>query len=339
MTSLPRKLLLPLVGFMVVLTPSLAVEASEIGGKPEKADVVVPYAQPSAVFAPIWVAYEAGLFKKYGLNARLEQLTPQVNAQAVISGDVDFYTAGPDIINARLRGARVKYFGGMMWQHVFQIWGAKEINDVKDLMGKTVAATTPRAATDTTTRETLKRNGLVPDRDVKILYLQTIPAVLTSIVAGQTAAGVLSPPTTFRAKEAGLRLLADTGKLNIRGTVLTYAAREEYLKSNPNTVYAFLKAMAEAVVLSKKDPAVAKAAIAKYTKTTDQKILDDSYDFFAPYWLMDFHARADAIQAQLAYLDEKEFPQAQNANPNDFLDNSFVESLEKSGFFRDVGLR
>ena len=326
-----------LVTVVVWLLPVFGVSAAEIGGKPEKVDVVVPYAQPSATFTPIWVAYEAGLFKKYGLNAKLEQLTPQVNAQALLSGDADFYTAGPDLLNARLKGARVKYFGGMMWQHVFQIWGAKEITDIKDLKGKTMAATTPRASTDTATRETLKRNGLTPDRDVKILYLQSIPAVLTALVSGQAAAGALSAPTTARAREAGLRMLADTGKLNIRGTVLTYGAREDYLKNNQNTVYAFLKAMAEAVVLAKRDPAVAKQAIAKYTKTADQKVIDESYEFFAPYWLLDFHVRADAIRTQLGYLDEKEFPQAQNADANEFFDNTFVDNLERSGFFRDIG--
>jgi ABC-type nitrate/sulfonate/bicarbonate transport system substrate-binding protein len=83
--------------------------AAEIGGKPEKSDVIVSYAQPSGAFTPIWVAYEAGLFKKHGLNANLQLLTPQVSAQAVISEEVDFYTDGPDLINARLRGGQVKY--------------------------------------------------------------------------------------------------------------------------------------------------------------------------------------------------------------------------------------
>src|SRR5690349_13566089 len=38
------------------------------------------------------------------------------SAQAVISEEVDFYTDGPDLINARLRGGQVKYFGGTMQQ-------------------------------------------------------------------------------------------------------------------------------------------------------------------------------------------------------------------------------
>ena len=126
--------------------------AAEPGGKPEKSDVVVTYAQPSGAFTPIWVAYEAGLFKKYGLNASLQLLTPQVSAQAVLSEEADFYTDGPDLINARLHGGQVKYFGGTIQQLVFQIWGAKEIKTINDMKGKAVAASTPRAPLSTQRR-------------------------------------------------------------------------------------------------------------------------------------------------------------------------------------------
>ena len=68
-----------------------------------------------------------------------------------------------------------------MQQLVFQMWGAKEFKTIQDLKGKSVAASTPRAALDTATREALKRNGLAPDKDVQILYVQTVPAILSSI--------------------------------------------------------------------------------------------------------------------------------------------------------------
>lgn len=147
-----------LAAYLVIRSVSSSF-AADVGGKPEKPDVVVTYAQPSGAFTPIWVAYEAGLFKKYGLNATLQLLTPQVSAQAVVSDEADFYTDGPDLINARLRGGQVKYFGGTIQQLVFEIWGAKEIKSVQDLKGKTVAASTPRAALDTATREALKKTA------------------------------------------------------------------------------------------------------------------------------------------------------------------------------------
>lgn len=312
---------------------------ADVGGKPEKSNVVVTYAQPSGAFTPIWVAYEAGLFKKYGLNASLQLLTPQVSAQAVVSEEADFYTDGPDLINARLRGGQVKYFGGTMQQLVFEIWGAKEIKSIKDLKGKTIAASTPRAALDTATREALKKNGLVPDRDVQILYVQSVPAILSSVLGGKTSAGTLSAPNTLKAKEAGLNLLVDVGKLNIPAFQVAYGTTEKYLKNNPNTVYAFLKATAEGVVLSRKDPGVAKKAIAKYGKIDDPPTIDGTYEAFAPYWAMSLAIRPEAIRAQFDYLDEKEFPNAKNADPKDFFDNSFVDALAKSGFLKNLGMK
>ncbi len=313
--------------------------AAEVGGKPEKVDVVVTYAQPSGAFTPIWVAYEAGLFKKYGLNATLQLLTPQVSAQAVISEQADFYTDGPDLINARLHGGQVKYFGGTMQQLVFQIWGAKDIKTMQDLKGKTVAASTPRAALDTATREALKKNGLVPDKDVQILYVQSVPAILSAILGGKTAAGTLSAPNTLKAKESGLNLLVDVGLLNIPAFQVVYGTTEKYLKNNPNTIFAFLKAMAEGVALSRKDPVVAKKAIGKYAKIDDAPTIDGTYDAFAPYWAMSLAVRPEAIKAQFEYIDEKEFPNVKNADPKDFYDNSFVDALTKSGFLKNLGMR
>ena len=315
------------------------MSAGEPGGKPEKTDVVVTYAQPSGAFTPIWVAYEAGLFRKYGLNATLQLLTPQVSAQAVISEEADFYTDGPDLINARLHGGQVKYFAGTIQQLVFQIWGAKEIKTVQDLKGKAVAASTPRAALDTATREALKRNGLVPDKDVQILYVQTVPASLSAVLGGKTSAGTLSAPNTIKAKDSGLNLLVDVGKLNVPAFQVVYGTTEKYLKNHPNTVFAFLKAMAEAVVLSKKDAALAKKAIAKYVKIDDAPTLDGTYEAFAPYWSMSLGVRPEAIKGQFEYLDEKEFPNAKNADPKEFYDNSFVEALAKSGFLKNLGMK
>jgi hypothetical protein len=37
-------------------------------------------------------------------------------------------------------------------------------------------------------------------------------------------------------------------------------------------------------------------------------------------------------------MDEKEFPQARHSDPKEFFDNSFVENLEKAGYFKNIGM-
>jgi ABC-type nitrate/sulfonate/bicarbonate transport system substrate-binding protein len=328
-----------LAGLTIVLVSSRGFGAAEIAGKPEKTEVTIAYTAPSAAFAPLFVASEAGLFAKNGLKAKLQFLNATVAGKGVLSEEVDFFVDGASLVALRLSGARVKYFGAYMQQFAFQIWGAKEITKLEQLKGKTVAVFTPRGAIEIATRETLKRSGLVPDTDVKFIYTQqSTSAILSAVLAGNASAGTLSAPITLEAHNAGLNLLADIGELRIPGLQGGYGTTEKSLTNNSNTIYAFSKAMAEGVVLARKDKAVAKKTIGKYVKVDDPKILDASYDGYAPYWETSLAVRDLVIRAELDYLDAKEFPQAKNAIPREFFDNSFVENLERSGFFKSVGL-
>ena len=195
----------------------------------------------------------------------------------------------------------------------------------------------PRGAIDSSTREALKKKGLAPEKDVKFVYNAQVPAILTAILTGTVSAGTISAPLNLQAKEAGMNFLLDIGELNISGLQGAYGTTERFLRSHPNTLYAFSKAMAEGVVLAKKDSAAAKRAIAKFIKVDDPKIIDASYDAYGPYLEMSLSVRDTVIRAELDYLDEKEFPKLKNANPREFFDNSFVEALEKSGFFASIG--
>ena len=310
---------------------------AQLGGQPEKRNFTISYTQASGAFTTLWVAQEAGLFKKHGLEATLKVLNSQVAAQALVAGEVDVISTGPDLVNMRLQGAPVKYIGGTLQRFIFQLWGAKGLNSLAELKGKTIAVTTPRTSTEIATRESLKKTGVISDKDVSFLYLQTIPAILTAVLGGKTSAGTLSAPNTLKARDSGLTLLLDIAQTNVPGLHLAYGTTERSIKSNPNSLYAFLKAVAEATVLSKLNPAVAKRAIGKYTETNDSKMIDGTYEQFAPYWDAILAVRSEPIQGQLMYLDEKEFPRAKDARASDFIDNSFAENLKTSGFLQALG--
>jgi len=310
---------------------------AQLGGQPEKRNFTISYTQASGAFTTLWVAQEAGLFKKHGLEATLKVLNSQVAAQALVAGEVDVISTGPDLVNMRLQGAPVKYIGGTLQRFIFQLWGAKGLNSLAELKGKTIAVTTPRTSTEIATRESLKKTGVISDKDVSFLYLQTIPAILTAVLGGKTSAGTLSAPNTLKARDSGLSLLLDIAQTNVPGLHLAYGTTERSIKSNPNSLYAFLKAVAEATVLSKLNPAVAKRAIGKYTETNDSKMIDGTYEQFAPYWDAILAVRSEPIQGQLMYLDEKEFPRAKDARASDFIDNSFAENLKTSGFLQALG--
>ena len=172
---------LVLLGLWLVTTNPVQA-ASDAVGVPEKADLVVAYPQASGVFTPLFVASDGGLFKKYGLNVKLQQLNPQLSVQSVVSGSADMSVAAGDLVNASLQGAKIKLVGSSMSQLVFQLWAAKEIANVQQLKGKTLAGTTPRSVLEIATREALKRQGLNFDVDYKLIYMQSVPADRKSVV-------------------------------------------------------------------------------------------------------------------------------------------------------------
>ena len=325
----------------ILLVIALLPEHSlaQLGGKPEKSNFALSYTQASGAFTPLWVAQEAGLFKKHGLDATLKILNSQVAHQALLAGELDVISTGPELVNARLQGAPAKYIGGTLQRFVFQLWGGKGVRTLADLKGKTVAATTPKTSTEIATREALKKTAVISEKDVNFIYLQTIPAILTAVINGNTAGGTLSAPNTLKARDAGLSLLIDIAQTNVPGFHLAYGTTEKIIKAYPNTLYAFLQAVAEATVLAKQSPAIAKKAIAKYTDSDDAKIIDGTYEQFSPYWDPALAVRSEPIQGQLNYLEEKDFPRLKDARPADFFDNSFAEQLKSSGFLQSLGLK
>ena len=310
---------------------------AQLGAKPEKTAFSVSYTQASGAFTPLWVAQEAGLFKKHGLDASLKMLNSQVALQALVAGEVDVISSGPDLVNARLQNVPVKYIGGTLQRFIFQLWGAKGIAALPDLKGKTIAVTTPRTSTEIAARESIKKTGVIAEKDVSFLYVQTIPAVLTAILSGKTSAGTLSAPNTLKARDAGLTLLIDIAQINVPGLHLAYGTTEKSIKANPNLLYAFMKATAEATLLARQNPAIAKKAIGKFTDSSDSAIIDGTYDQFSPYWDANLALRPEPIQGQLMYLDEKEFPRAKEARAGEFIDNSFADYLKTSGFLQSLG--
>src|SRR5262244_1711330 len=312
-TSTGRRLCL-LSSLVLVLAYPLSVTGAEISGKPEKPEVTVAYVSPSAAFTPLYVAADAGLFAKYGLKVKPQIIGVGTGQKALLSEEIDILADGPLLIPARLGGASVKYFGAYTQRYIFQIWGAKGVTAIEELKGKLLAVSVPRGAIDIATREALKKQGLNPDADVKFVYNDQVPAILTAILTGTVSGGTLSTPLNLKARDAGLNFLVDIAKLNIPGLGGAYGATEKLLRNNPNTIYAFSKAMAEGVALAKKDSVVAKRAIGKYIKIDDPKILDASYDAYAPYLETSLGVRDQVIRAELDYLNEKEFPRAKSAN-------------------------
>src|SRR5713226_1234395 len=291
------------------------------------------YAAVSGAFAPLWIAQEKGLFAKYGLAVDLRYILPSTATQGLLGNSLDIINPGGEIIEAGLGGARVAFMVGVLNRIVFSLYSKPEIRQFSDLRGKVIGVTQPGSTTDFTARILIQEAGMSAGKDVQVLHLQGIPDIITALSQGRIDAGVLSAPTTVKARQLGFKELIDITARNIPMIHVALAATRDFIKENPDRVRRFLQGYIEGLKIARTDAAQAKQAIAKYTKTENQDDLDETYNTFVKAWEPVPYVSAPAVQTLLNFATN---PAAKTAKPEQFIDNSIVSELEKSGFIDKV---
>jgi len=287
----------------------------------------------SGVMAPIWVAQDAGLFTKHGVNVDLKYLAATTAVQGMLGGGEEIGLVGNQGIDAKLEGADLIYVASGLPVFVFQIYGRPETKTLADLKGKVVAVTQPAASTDYAMRIVLKRNGLEPDKDVRILYAQDINGVLTSVSAGNAAAGIMSAPTSIRAKAAGLRAIVDVTALKVPFLFTAMLSSAKVIREKNEAVTRFLRGYIESLAVIRKDKETTMRSMGKFLKTTDQAVLESVYDDYKDVFPTTPLMTAAEVKA---VLDVAKSPKAKQMKPEEFFDNSIVQKIQASGFIEQV---
>jgi len=287
----------------------------------------------SGVMAPIWVAQDAGLFTKHGVNVDLKYLAATTAVQGMLGGGEEIGLVGNQGIDAKLEGADLIYVASGLPVFVFQIYGRPETKTLADLKGKVVAVTQPAASTDYAMRIVLKRNGLEPDKDVRILYAQDINGVLTSVSAGNAAAGIMSAPTSIRAKAAGLRAIVDVTALKVPFLFTALLSSAKVIREKNEAVTRFLRGYIESLAVIRKDKETTMRSMGKFLKTTDQAVLESVYDDYKDVFPTTPLMTAAEVKA---VLDVAKSPKAKQMKPDEFFDNSIVQKIQASGFIEQV---
>jgi ABC-type nitrate/sulfonate/bicarbonate transport system substrate-binding protein len=196
--------------------------------------------------------------------------------------------------------------------------------------------TQPAASTDYAGRMLLRKFGLMPDKDVKILYAGSSPAVLTTIKSGNAAAGLMSAPITFQAQEAGLKHILNLTELNIPFVFVAVVTTRKVVQQKPDAISRYLKGYTEAISVILRDKEATLKVMSKFMKLDNRQVLEAVYDEHAPVFQRVPLMTKDAIQA---VLEVEKSPRAPQAKPEDFFDNSFLQKLEASGFINSLYAR
>jgi NitT/TauT family transport system substrate-binding protein len=311
---------------------SAAVTAPAVTPTPER--LKMSYAALAAHFAPSWVAREAGLFAKYGIDAELTHLPSRQASAALVSGDVDYgFFSGRTVVELRTQGADVVAVAAPILKLIQSVMVVPEIRQPADLRGKRLAVSQFGSIVDYSGRYLLNQWGLKPDEDVSLVQLQTLPNILAAMESRAVEGGVLSPPTSLQAAGMGYRELGTMHSQPFEYPASTVVVRGSTLRERPDQVQRVVNAVTEAIAKIKNDRAFAETTIKEYTQIDDPESLRVTYDLYAPAFERLPLVTESAMQAAIDEL-AAESPRAREVQPAQTMDLRFVRELEAAGLLK-----
>ena len=206
-------------------------------------------------FAPLYLAKEAGIFAKNGLDVTLKKVPQASRHLAIASGDLQCAATTVEtwvVWNAN----------GVATTQIFQMdksYGAdgmvtrKDIASIKDLKGKSVAASAPGTSPYFALAWMLKKNGLTV-KDVTVVNMEPGPAA-QAFLAGQNDAAMTYEPylSSVREKPDAGKIIATT--LDYPMVMDTVGCTPKFLADNPDAAKALAQSYFDAVDMIKSDEA------------------------------------------------------------------------------------
>ena len=286
--------------------------------------------------APVFVAQELGLFTKHGLEHSLQYIAATTAVQALAAGSEEIGLVGNQCVDVALEGADTVYIAATAARFIFQLYGDPAIKTVTDLKGKVIAATQPAASTDYAARILLRKYGLVPDKDVKIIYAGSSPALLSMLKAGNAVAGLINAPAIYQARELGMKQIVNVTELNIPFIFVAVCTTRRVIQQKPEAITRYLRAYTEAISIILRDKETALKIMAKYMKMDNRQWVEAVYNDVAG--VLQRMPYMTKLEVQ-AVLDIVKNPKGTQVKPDDLFDNSFLQRLEFSGFINSLYAR
>ena len=299
----------------------------------------IGYPSISSRQAQLWVAKDEGIFRKHGLDIELIFLRGgQIAIQALTGGDPPLVTIG-NVIIANLQGHDIVLVGSVensYDQSVFARPGT--MTRMEQLKGKRFGISGFGSATHNAALILFKKFNLEPTKDVVFVPTGTGPERLAAMTAARIDATFFNPsevPQALRAGFVEIIQMADIG-LEVQGSGL--ATSRSYIRANRDVVKSALKAYVEGIyfAFANKEPTL--KTLARYMRTSDQEVLDYSYEHYLKRTPKKPYPTIKGIQ-NLIDMSAPQVPQAKTAKPEQFVDLSFLQELEKEGFFEEMARR
>jgi NitT/TauT family transport system substrate-binding protein len=286
----------------------------------------------------IWVAQEAGLFRKHGLDTELVFFRGgQLATQALVAGDPPIVNIGT-VVQANLQGHDVILIAASENAYAYSVVALPSITRVEQLKGKRLGVSGFGSASHNAALIFLRKFNLEPNKDVMIVVAGATTERLTGMAAGSIDATLLTPTEVVSAKKRGYGEIYDLLDMGVEIQGNGLATSRSYIKANRPTVKAALKGYVESIYYIHHNAEGTKAIVGKYLRGADPDVLRAAHQAFVKIVPKKPYPTPKGIQFLLEQV-ASQMPQAKKAKPEQFIDLSLLNELEKEGFFVEMAKR
>ena len=315
----------------VILAVSFLLSFSSSIASAQLSKIAVGYGSISAAQFPVWMAKEAGIFAKNGLDVQLIFFKGSTTAvMSLLARETPIsQVTGPPVVSAALRGADSVMIAGGAVVADYWLMSRPETKTAEQLKGGIVAVSTFGGQSEFVARIALKKLGLTP-ANVTMVQIGTPPDRLTALQTGKVRAALLNPPDSFVGEKHGFYTLA---QMSVPTQSTGVATTRRFIRENPEVVKKYIKSQIEAVHRIKTDRVAGMNVLVKYLGSQDKEILEKTYDDASNDRKLPpkQYPTLEGIKNILDPLAETD-PKAKAAKPEDFVDMSFIRELDQNGY-------
>ena len=326
---------------MVLVLVFFAVATGALSFSAEPSKLLIAHGAISNNVAPLWIAKEQGIFKKYGLDVDLVFIIAGRAMQAMLAGQVLVgLVGGTHVTNANTGGGDFTMILGMENRLEYLFVARPTIKSGEDLKGKKVAIGTPAGSESLATYVALDHLGLVPRRDnIVLLGIGGVPERMGALRSGSVEATSLSPEFGQVVVSEGYRVLVDLGKENVQFQSSGLVVPRSLIKSNLQLVENIAKATVEGVAFVHKpaNKAIVLRSLGRNLRLDGGERVEKAYQNLIATLPRRPCPSIEGVTAMLKLMAQHGLnPKAAQIKPEEVADMSYCKRFEDSGFFRSL---
>ncbi len=169
---------------------------------------------PSLAFSymPFYVAQEKGIYKKYGIDSEYIQMGTTIQPQAVVAGNINYFTSVSTGISAAVAGLPLVIVISFCDTSPWVLVTHKDINKPQDLIGKTVALSGVRTSPYYFFQAFLKKFE-ISEKEVSTINTGGTADSFRALTSNRVVGTVLTPPFDDKAVSLGYKKFMQLGDL------------------------------------------------------------------------------------------------------------------------------